>query len=47
MTPLHWASKKGNLDIVKLLIQSGADYKAKDRVRDLLLYCSIVEEDSK
>ena len=31
-TPLHRACFKGNIDTVNLLLDSGADYKVKDRV---------------
>ena len=31
-TPLHWASDKGHLDVVKALVASGADVTAKDNV---------------
>ena len=30
-TPLHYGVKSGNLDIVKLLVSSGADKNAKDK----------------
>lgn len=29
-TALHWAADKGHLDIIKALIQHGADIQAKD-----------------
>ena len=32
MTPLHWGCKRGNLEIVNLLIKNGADVNAKDLV---------------
>ena len=33
--PLHWASSTDNLELVQFLIESGADVKARDRVRFL------------
>jgi len=32
MTALHWACKKGTVDLVKFLLISGSDLKAKDMV---------------
>ena len=31
-TPLHWAAMRGHTDVVKLLIEKGADVNAKDKV---------------
>ena len=30
LTPLHWAALSGHTDIVKLLIEKGADVNAKN-----------------
>ena len=42
-TPLHLAAKYGNLEIVKLLIENGANVQDKNKVRDMgiiiLEYC--------
>lgn len=32
MTALHWAAKRGNLEILKILIEAGADIDARDIV---------------
>ena len=32
MTAIHWAAKRGHLQILALLINSGADVNAKDLV---------------
>ena len=32
-TPLHWAAKRGYLDIANLLIEKGADIYAEDIVK--------------
>ncbi len=32
-TPLHWAASWGKLDVAELLVQSGANIEAQDRVR--------------
>jgi ankyrin repeat protein len=32
MTGLHWACKRGHSDLVKLLLENGADIDAKDMV---------------
>ncbi len=32
-TPLHYAAEQGKLDVVQLLVQSGADIDAQDNVR--------------
>ena len=32
MTPLHWASRRGRTDIMKVLLEEGADVNAKDNV---------------
>ena len=31
-TPLHWAASEGHTDIVKIMIEKGADVNAKDKV---------------
>jgi len=37
MTPLHSAAKKGSLEVVRLLLESGADIHRKNNVSLLLL----------
>ena len=32
MTPLYWASDRGRTDIVKILLEEGADVNAKSNV---------------
>lgn len=32
MTALHWAAKRGNLEILEILIEAGADIDARDIV---------------
>jgi len=32
MTPLHYASERGNTDVVKMLLEKGADVNVKDEV---------------
>ena len=32
MTPLHWATEKGHLPVVELLIKNGADINVDDKV---------------
>ncbi len=34
-TPLHAAIEKGKLDVAQLLLQSGANLEAQDKVRGL------------
>ncbi len=34
-TPLHIAAEKGKLDVVQLLIESGANIEAQDRVSEV------------
>lgn len=31
-TPLHWASYKGHITIIEMLLQAGADVNARDKV---------------
>jgi len=33
LTPLHWAAYYGRLDVVRLLLERGADKEAKNNVR--------------
>ncbi|MCZ0933348.1 MAG: ankyrin repeat domain-containing protein [Oligoflexia bacterium] len=46
-TPLHLAASQGNIDIVKLLIEGGADINARsespvgEHIGDTPLYCAI------
>jgi ankyrin repeat protein len=35
MTPLHYAAVQGKLDVAQLLVQSGANIEAQDRVSDI------------
>lgn len=39
-TGLHWAAKRGHLDVVTLLLEKGADPDAEDMVR--LLSCDLI-----
>jgi ankyrin repeat protein len=32
MTALHWASQEGHLDVVRLLLENGADTQSKKMV---------------
>jgi ankyrin repeat protein len=32
MTPLHYAARRGHVDIVSMLLDRGADIEAKDEV---------------
>ncbi len=34
-TPLHIAAERGKLDVAQLLVQSGANIEAQDKVRGL------------
>ena len=40
-TPLHCAAWRNNSDVVKILVENGADVNAKDKVRVTLLYSKI------
>jgi ankyrin repeat protein len=37
-TPLHWAARKGNLDVVKLLLENGANPNAVDNSKNTPLH---------
>jgi ankyrin repeat protein len=39
-TPLHDASRRGNIDEMKLLIDAGADVNAKDKYEWTPLHCA-------
>lgn len=41
MTGLHWAAKRGHLDIVRILLQHGADVDSKDIIGRTPLYFAI------
>src|ERR1051325_11164672 len=34
MTALHWAARRGDLDVVKMLLAAGANVRATTRLRD-------------
>ena len=42
MTPLIWAAIYGHADIIKLLIDAGADIEAKDDVSKRISICTCV-----
>ena len=37
-TPLHWTSQKNAIDVVRLLIERGADINAKDNIYQITLH---------
>ena len=41
-TPLHWAASKGYSDVVKLLIDKGADVSALNKAKERPLECALV-----
>lgn len=36
--PIHWASSRGNTDIMELLIAARCDIEARDKVRNMTTY---------
>ena len=42
MTPLMWAALNGHSDVVKVLIDAGADIEAKDNVSKRISICTFV-----
>ena len=32
MTPLHWATEKGHLDVIEILLKAGADVACENKV---------------
>ena len=42
MTPLMWAAQCGHTDVVKLLIDAGADIEAKNDVSKRISICTFV-----
>jgi ankyrin repeat protein len=42
-TPLHFACKEGYLEVVKLLIELGADKEAKDKWNETPLHLACIE----
>lgn len=42
MTALHWACKRGHFEIVKLLIENGADIEFLDIIGRPTLYFAII-----
>lgn len=42
MTPLHWASKRGHLKLIQLLIENHSDIDAEDLVNKIKLLTVIL-----
>ena len=42
MTALHWACKRGHFEIVKLLVENGADIEFQDIIGRPTLYFAII-----